>query len=113
VCVGKKLCMCIITVYMYVCMCVCVYVCMCVCVYVCMCVCVYVCMRVCVCGLGGRLELDSDKGPGTTKATIHPIRSYLEIRGVMRVRVYEDDAEVVLDFHVARSAQVNPRTTGA
>jgi len=40
--------------YMYVCMCVCVYACMCVCVYVCMLVCVYVCMCVCVyaCGLG-------------------------------------------------------------
>ena len=40
-------------IYMYVCMCLCVYVgvcwyvCMCVRVYVCMCVCVYVCMCVC------------------------------------------------------------------
>ena len=45
------------SVYVYVCMCVCVYVCMWVCGYVCMCVCgdvcicvcVYVCMCVCVC----------------------------------------------------------------
>jgi hypothetical protein len=40
------------TLYMHLCICVCVYVCMCVCVYVCMCacmrVCVYACMRVCV-----------------------------------------------------------------
>jgi hypothetical protein len=35
-------------IYIYMCVCVCVFVCMCVCVYVCMCVCVYVCMCVCV-----------------------------------------------------------------
>ena len=35
-----------VSVWVYVCMCVCVYVCMCVCMYVCLCVCMYVCLCV-------------------------------------------------------------------
>ena len=48
-CVCVYVCVCVCVVCVYVCMCVCVYVCMCVCVHVCVCTCVYVCVVCVVC----------------------------------------------------------------